>query len=138
MRSQSFRAGENYMYSEDVFKHQRLAAAETHFKSIVVSEVESERVKTEKAENKPIVTNLSLGIVLLICIICFIMLSKSWAATQEDLEDIIETASFSQSPCRKCLFFSNNLYLKCAVHPTIVLTKEASNCRDYNPKSMFL
>ena len=126
------------MYSEDVFKHQRLAAAETHFKSIVVSEVEPERVKAERIENKPIVANLSLGIVLLCCIICFIMLSKSWATTREELEDIIEISSFSQSPCRKCRFFTNNHYLKCAVHPTIVLTKEASNCPDYNPKSMFL
>lgn len=125
------------MYSEDVFKYQKLAIAETHFTSIVISEVDSERVKTEKVENKPIVANLSLGIVLLSCIICFIMLSKSWAATQEDLEDIIESSSFSQSPCRKCRFFSNNPFLKCTVHPTIVLTKEANNCTDYNSHSRF-
>lgn len=126
------------MYSEDVFKYQKLATAETHFTSIVIIEVDSERVKTEKVENKPIVANLSLGIVLLSCIICFIMLSKSWAATQEDLEDIVEIANFVQSPCRKCRFFSNNLYLKCAVHPITVLTKEANECPDYNPQNRFL
>jgi len=126
------------MYSEDVFKYQKLATAETHFTSIVISEVDSERVQTEKVESKPIVANLSLGIVLLSCIICFIMLSKSWAATQEDLEDIIEIANFVQSPCRTCRFFSNNPYLKCAVHSTIVLTKEANKCPDYNPQNRFL
>ncbi|MDV2993701.1 MAG: hypothetical protein N4J56_003355 [Chroococcidiopsis sp. SAG 2025] len=96
------------MYSEDIFRHQKLATAETNYSSIVVSGVESERVKAEKIENKPIVANLSLGIVLLSCIICFIMLSKSWTAAQEDLEEMIEINSFSQSPCRKCRFFSNN------------------------------
>ena len=126
------------MYSEDIFRHQKLATAETNFTSIVVSEVEPERVKTENIENKPIVSNLSLGIVLLSCIICFIMMSKSWVAAQEDLEEMIEISSFSQSPCRKCRFFSNNPFLKCAVHPTIVLTKEANNCTDYNPRTRFL
>ncbi|MBD2306441.1 hypothetical protein H6G17_13065 [Chroococcidiopsis sp. FACHB-1243] len=126
------------MYSEDIFRHQKLATAETNYTSIVVSGVESERVKAEKIENKPIVANLSLGIVLLSCVICFIMLSKSWMAAQEDLEEMIEIASFSQSPCRKCRFFFNNPFLKCAVHPTIVLTKEANNCADYNPRTQFL
>lgn len=51
------------IYLEDVFKYQKLATAETHFTSIVISEVNSERVKTEKAENKPIVANLSLAFV---------------------------------------------------------------------------
>lgn len=37
--------------------------------------------------------------------------------------------------CRQCQFFSKNHYLKCAVHPDTVLTKEARNCRDYQEKS---
>lgn len=126
------------MYSEDVFTQQKSAVVEADFTIVFVSQVESERVKVEKVENRPIVANLSLGIILLSGIICFIMLSKSWTARQEDLDEIREIPSFSQSPCRKCQFFSNNFYLKCAVHPTIVLTKEADNCPDYNPKNRFL
>jgi hypothetical protein len=34
-------------------------------------------------------------------------------------------------PCRTCRFFVNHPYLKCAVHPSIVLTELAYNCSDY-------
>ena len=39
--------------------------------------------------------------------------------------------SFIPNKCRSCKFYANNIYLKCAVHPSIVLTKQASNCLDY-------
>ena len=39
--------------------------------------------------------------------------------------------SICQSPCRNCKFFDDNSYLNCAVHPSIVLTKQAVNCSDY-------
>ena len=35
--------------------------------------------------------------------------------------------------CKNCHFFSKNSYLKCAVNPSIVLTKEAIKCCDYQP-----
>jgi len=38
---------------------------------------------------------------------------------------------FSQIPCRTCRFFTNNQYLKCAVHPSTVLKQQAINCPDY-------
>ena len=38
---------------------------------------------------------------------------------------------FFQTPCRNCKFYNRNLYLQCAVHPSIVLTKKARNCIDY-------
>lgn len=81
MRSQLLRAEKKYMYSENVFKLQRLATAETHFNLIVVNKLESERVKTEKVDNRPMVADLSLGIILLSCVICFLMLSKLWTTT---------------------------------------------------------
>jgi cellobiose-specific phosphotransferase system component IIC len=34
-------------------------------------------------------------------------------------------------PCRRCQYFSNNAHLKCTIHPTTAMTKEAINCRDY-------
>ena len=36
-----------------------------------------------------------------------------------------------QFPCTNCRFFDKNHYLKCAVHPEIVLTKQALDCSDY-------
>ncbi len=38
-----------------------------------------------------------------------------------------------QYPCINCRFSHNNDYLKCAVHPSNVFTKQALNCPDYNP-----
>ena len=38
---------------------------------------------------------------------------------------------FPPVPCRNCRFFANNQYLKCAVHPSTVLTAQATNCSDY-------
>jgi hypothetical protein len=42
--------------------------------------------------------------------------------------------SLSQIHCRKCYFFTSNSYVKCAVHPSRVLTEQAINCPDYKPK----
>ena len=39
--------------------------------------------------------------------------------------------SFTQNKCRSCQFYARNLYLKCAVHPSIVLTQQANSCLDY-------
>ncbi len=40
----------------------------------------------------------------------------------------------SKIPCRKCRFYSENNFLKCAVQPDIACTEEANNCSDYSPK----
>ena len=37
-------------------------------------------------------------------------------------------------PCKSCQYFVNNTYLKCAVHPNIVLTQKALSCPDYRPE----
>lgn len=42
-------------------------------------------------------------------------------------------------PCKNCQFFSHNSYLKCAVNPADVMTKKATDCREYcpQPKKLF-
>ncbi|NJL63422.1 MAG: hypothetical protein HC903_18320 [Methylacidiphilales bacterium] len=37
-------------------------------------------------------------------------------------------------PCKKCKFYSNNNFLKCAVNPTDVMTTKAVECRENLPK----
>jgi hypothetical protein len=39
-----------------------------------------------------------------------------------------------QIPCNNCRFFTRSHYLKCAVHPSTALKKEAINCPDYCPQ----
>ncbi|MDZ8187083.1 MAG: hypothetical protein RMX96_19825 [Nostoc sp. ChiSLP02] len=37
----------------------------------------------------------------------------------------------NQYPCRNCKFFDDNNYIKCAVKPSVVLTKQARDCPEY-------
>ncbi|MBW4583108.1 MAG: hypothetical protein KME42_26365 [Tildeniella nuda ZEHNDER 1965/U140] len=39
-------------------------------------------------------------------------------------------------PCRNCIFFKNNPYLKCAINPIDALTTKAIDCTDYTPDSL--
>ena len=34
-------------------------------------------------------------------------------------------------PCRHCHYFHPNLHLQCAVHPDVVLRRQASQCKDF-------
>jgi hypothetical protein len=128
-------AGGKIMSKEDFFKNQTIE--KTNIQSAIVSEVKPNETRIERTENNhPIVFEVSIGVFLLSGIICFLMLSKTWIVMQEEMEDPLELPSkFSQSPCTKCRFFSSNPFLKCAVNPTLVLTKEAVNCSDYRPRN---
>jgi hypothetical protein len=37
--------------------------------------------------------------------------------------------------CSRCLYFNDNHFLKCAIHPVLVMTEQAVNCIDYCPKT---
>ena len=38
-----------------------------------------------------------------------------------------------KSICHRCQYFSDNRYLKCALHPVTVMTEETMNCADHRP-----
>ncbi|MCU0533070.1 MAG: hypothetical protein MUD14_04130 [Hydrococcus sp. Prado102] len=97
----------------------------------IVSEVRSNE---EQIEEMPIADIVSYGVptslVLISTIVCLSLLK----AGRHGLEKITDPVNyFSQVPCRKCRFFSSNPYLRCAVHPSIVLKAEAKDCSDYWP-----
>ncbi|MDX2097365.1 MAG: hypothetical protein SFW36_06275 [Leptolyngbyaceae cyanobacterium bins.59] len=65
----------------------------------------------------------------------FIILKAS--SVQKNVQDTITPFNCSQKvPCRNCRFFNQNFYLKCAVHPTMVLTEEAKQCSDFDPVAL--
>jgi hypothetical protein len=43
--------------------------------------------------------------------------------------------AFKSMPCYNCKYFSDNVYVKCAVHPENVLTTHAHQCPDYCSRS---
>jgi hypothetical protein len=42
---------------------------------------------------------------------------------------------FHAVPCRRCAFFKDNPYLKCAINPVNALTVNAIDCTDYTPQT---
>ncbi|MBD1805560.1 hypothetical protein H6F98_08880 [Microcoleus sp. FACHB-SPT15] len=75
------------------------------------------------------------GILLVpfVALLCWLILSiralKALKAVQN--KTAIPLNCNNNFPCKKCYFFLNNHYLKCAIHPSVVLTEQASNCPDY-------
>jgi hypothetical protein len=48
---------------------------------------------------------------------------------------LAKTKHNCQVSCENCQFFDNNPYLKCALHPSKVMSAEAKDCSDYSPRS---
>lgn len=61
----------------------------------------------------------------LVCVI-----SDTWKLNRRKRNSLSPTA---QLPCKKCSFFHNNPYVKCAVSPHLALTKDAADCSDFRP-----
>jgi hypothetical protein len=59
------------------------------------------------------------------------VIADTWKFNRKETKISRELA---QLPCKKCQFFSNNHYLKCAVNPSVVMTHAANECQDYRSK----
>ncbi len=55
---------------------------------------------------------------------------KSLEDPPQNKDEIVSIKTVQQHPCINCHYFHRNSDLKCAVHPSIALTKEAWNCCD--------
>ncbi len=72
-------------------------------------------------------------------VINFVLLSALLSAIAIPIYVFIvkrKRASFGFKPspkviCHRCQYFSDNRYLKCALHPVTVLTEETINCADH-------
>ena len=75
------------------------------------------------------------GILLVpfVALLCWLILSIRTLKALKSVQNktAIPLDYKNSCPCKKCHFFLNNHYLKCAIHPSIVLTEQASNCPDY-------
>ena len=76
-----------------------------------------------------VLTFSSVSLIAIIAAVC-LMVSKIRVELPNPLGFKIKPSN--QIPCKNCRYFSGNFYLKCAVHPDTVLTKEASDCGDYS------
>jgi hypothetical protein len=74
------------------------------------------------------ILGFSLAFILSWMVVCITILRKRKVARNEVITAL---KCEEQVYCKSCRFFSNNPYLKCALHPSIALTKEAKDCADY-------
>lgn len=80
---------------------------------------------------------------LLLVPICFIaiwagvvcIIADTWKLNRKEVKN---TRQLAQLPCKKCQYFSNNPYMKCAVNPYVAMTPAANDCAEFrsrNPKA---
>lgn len=74
------------------------------------------------------ILGFSLAFILSWMVVCITILRKRKVAQNEAVTAL---KCEDQVYCKSCQFFSNNPYLKCALHPSTALTKEAKDCSDY-------
>ena len=48
-------------------------------------------------------------------------------------DETTKRRQWNSTPCPHCIYFTNYPELRCAVNPCQVLTKNAVNCRDFEP-----
>lgn len=102
-------------------KTDRIALSETQ---PIEGKIEDSSLKKNNVDSNSLVIILSL---LFIGCRFYWLLSKNKSTPKSSLS----IRRFSQIPCKKCRFLAKNQYLKCAVHPSKVLTEQAANCLDY-------
>jgi hypothetical protein len=100
---------------------------------VEITPSELERINTNRVAN-------DLGIILVVYLLIMlgaIAFAKFWIRRKSEQKQTIQFwQHLNRVPCKKCQFFAeNNPYIKCAVNPFTVLTKDAIDCSDYCPKS---
>lgn len=118
------------MHNSELFRF--YLSAENSYNQITL--IEANVVRATDSTTKPPIGNT---IYLLLAPICFMIVCGtvffivSFCNAPEKKYRRVTLNHIKQVPCRNCRFFNDNHYLNCAVHPSIVLTKEALNCSDY-------
>ncbi|MGG6281083.1 hypothetical protein ACQ4M3_05935 [Leptolyngbya sp. AN03gr2] len=97
--------------------------------------IESEPITSSQQDHSaPSVTavNPASGVAVLLCslVVTLVVCSKRSSAFRTRWKERLAPHPI---PCYRCQFFSNNPFLKCAVHPNVVLSQQAVDCSDYCP-----
>jgi hypothetical protein len=79
-------------------------------------------------------TDPTLAIATSIAILTAMSVS-TYAYISKELHKPLSRKPCERTLCHSCEYFNNNLYLNCALHPTLVSTEAARDCLDYCPNS---
>jgi ABC-type nickel/cobalt efflux system permease component RcnA len=110
-----------------------------------VSSVEAYQAQSAQSDNIRLssqeVAVASVGILLLFAAWYFVRRHlRQRKAHEENLQGHVGRAPhagrlISHLPCTSCHYFKANMYLPCAVNPTVALKPESENCSDFRPRS---
>lgn len=103
--------------------------------NLIEEKPEGRQLNGEKINlvNPPEFVGTILPVYLAIATGVIIIFHSSRKREQSLASDLLN--HFNRVPCMKCRFFNMNPHLKCAVNPSVVLTKGAIDCRDYHPRN---
>ena len=76
---------------------------------------------------------LTLGVALCPLMLIILLFWFLGLAIIKIRNEITKRRQWHSTPCPHCLYFTNYHELRCAVNPCQVLTKNAVNCRDFEP-----
>ncbi|MCP2727380.1 hypothetical protein [Limnofasciculus baicalensis] len=82
------------------------------------------RIETLPGLNGAFLTIVSLAII-------YGIVASIYPGIPKRIKHLFSFKSRHKILCHRCRYFSNNAYLKCALHPVTVLTKQVVNCSDY-------
>jgi hypothetical protein len=122
----------NLTYSSIGSVHEIIAGMEMEAKLIVVQSSNSLSPSQQRVESAA--TDSTFPIVSSIGIMTAIAVS-TYACISKQRQKLHSQKSSHKAICYSCEYFTNNLYLNCALHPTTVLTGAAVDCADYCPNS---
>lgn len=118
---------ENKLLDDNRFKYQNFHP--DYLSNKFVTEIESRTAipSIEKLDNFSPSLFIWISILSIVSWILYQIISELDRAKIQS----ISIFPVSQTPCKNCKFYISNFYLKCAVHPSEVLTKQARHCVDY-------
>lgn len=95
----------------------------------IVSSLPSHASAQTSQVNKP-GDNPELISLILVCS-AIVLLTVICNNISKLIQPLLYSKSPNKVPCRNCQYFNSNYYIKCAVHPSNVMTDRAVDCKDY-------
>ncbi len=102
-----------------------------------VKAIETTRIEPHIGETRLFRETSTITESFLMLLFGFVMSSEIAVSMVKLLSKKISEREFTAKPCRvpcpSCRYFSNSAHLRCAVNPTVTMTREAIHCPDYTP-----
>ena len=98
----------------------------------IVSQASNPIQSQQKVEVSPILMN-AFFLNIAILAICFTLIVPIYAYISKQRQNKFTIKQDSKVACHRCQYFSSNPYVQCALHPVVVMTEQAIDCKDYSP-----